>query len=98
MFMPPRSVAEIEAVERFFNDHREEVLETDRRIRARNAARKNPPEVEEILRRGREQIRARIASIQKQKATASMLTGVLAAALNRRTATWRLVPFPVAKW
>jgi uncharacterized protein (DUF433 family) len=53
--MPSLSVAEIEAVERYFNDHRDEVLEVDRRIRARNATRKNPPEVEEILRRAREE-------------------------------------------
>ncbi|HQU42346.1 MAG TPA: DUF433 domain-containing protein [Pirellulales bacterium] len=53
--MPSLSVAEIQVVERYFNEHREEVLEVDRRIRARNATRKNSPEVEEILRRGREQ-------------------------------------------
>jgi uncharacterized protein (DUF433 family) len=65
--MPSLSVAEIQVAERYFNEHREEVLEVDRRIRARSATRKNPPEVEEILRRGREQIRARLAVIQSQK-------------------------------
>lgn len=52
--MPSLTVGEIQVVERYFNEHREEVLEADRRIRARNASRKNPPEVEEVLRRGRE--------------------------------------------
>src|SRR5690348_7943620 len=65
--MPSLSVAEIQVVERYFNEHREEVLEVDRRIRARNATRKNPPQVEEILRQGREQIRARLAAIQQDK-------------------------------
>ena len=53
--MPSLSVAEIQVLERYVNEHREEVMEVDRRIRARNATRKNPPEVEEILRRGREE-------------------------------------------
>lgn len=66
--MPSLSVGEIQVVERYFNEHREELLEADRRIRARNAARKNPPEVDEILRRGREQIRARLAAIEKRNA------------------------------
>lgn len=53
--MPSLSEAEIQVVERYFNEHREEVLDMDRRIRMRNATRKNPPEVEEILRRAREE-------------------------------------------
>lgn len=73
--MPSLSVAEIEAVERYFNEHREEVLAVDRQIRARNAVRKNPPEVEEILRRGREQIHARLAAIQKQQANGQHVEG-----------------------
>ena len=52
-----------------------EVLEVDRRIRARNATRKNPPEVEEILRRGREQLHARLDAIQKQKASDQQVDG-----------------------
>ena len=73
--MPSLSVAEIQVVERYFNEHREDVLEVDRRIRARNATRKNTPEVEEILRRGREQIRARLAAIQEQKAKGQHVEG-----------------------
>lgn len=70
--MPSLSIAEIQAVEQYFDEHREEVLEVDRQIRARNATRKNPPEVEEVLRRGRERIRARLAAIEKQKGDGQM--------------------------
>jgi uncharacterized protein (DUF433 family) len=73
--MPSLSVAEIQVVEQYFNEHRDEVLEVDRRIRERNATRKNPPEVEEILRRGREQVRARLAAIQEQKANGQHVEG-----------------------
>ncbi|HVA49116.1 MAG TPA: DUF433 domain-containing protein [Pirellulales bacterium] len=52
--MPTLSVAEIQAVERYVDEHREEVMEEDRRIRQRNATRRNPPHVEELLRRSRE--------------------------------------------
>jgi hypothetical protein len=49
--MPTLSVAEIQVVERYIDEHREEVMEIDRQIRERNAALRNPPYVEEILRR-----------------------------------------------
>ena len=52
--MPTLSVAEIQVVERYIDEHREEVMEIDRQIRERNAARRNPPHVEEIMRRARE--------------------------------------------
>ena len=51
--MPTLSDAEIEVVERYVAEHREEVMEIDRQIRERNAARRNPPYVEEIFRRAR---------------------------------------------
>ncbi|MGH7140913.1 MAG: hypothetical protein ACREHD_34720 [Pirellulales bacterium] len=52
--MPILSDAEIHVVERYVDEHREEVMEEDRRIRERNAARQNPPHVEELIRRARE--------------------------------------------
>jgi uncharacterized protein (DUF433 family) len=52
--MPTLSVAEIQAVERYVAEHHEEVMEEDRRIRERNATRRNPPRVEELLRQSRE--------------------------------------------
>ena len=53
--MPSLSVAEIQAVERYVEEHWEEVMEEDRRIRERNAAHRNPPQVEESRRRVREE-------------------------------------------
>lgn len=60
--MPSLSVAEIQVVEQYFNAHREEVLEVDRRIRERNATRTNSPEVQEILRQARDERLAWLAS------------------------------------
>lgn len=51
--MPSLSFAEIRAVEQYIDEHREEVIEEDRRIRQRNATRRNPPRVEELLRESR---------------------------------------------
>ncbi|HVC95997.1 MAG TPA: DUF433 domain-containing protein [Pirellulales bacterium] len=63
--MPTLSEAEIQAVERYVEEHRDLVLEQDRQIRQRNAARKNPPHVEEILRQARQQRLDRMASLGK---------------------------------
>jgi uncharacterized protein (DUF433 family) len=52
--MPTLSVAEIQAGERYVEEHHEEVMEEDRQIRERNATRRNPPHVEEMRRRVRE--------------------------------------------
>lgn len=62
--MPSLSIAEIEAVERYVEENRQEVLEEDRRIREWNATRKNSSEVQEILRQGRE---ARLAWLAATK-------------------------------
>ncbi|HEV3004977.1 MAG TPA: DUF433 domain-containing protein [Pirellulales bacterium] len=61
--MPTLSEEEIQAVEDYIDGHREEVLDEDRRIRERNATRRNPPHVEEILRQAREERLARMASL-----------------------------------
>jgi hypothetical protein len=63
--MPTLSVAEIQVVERYIDEHREQVMEIDRQIRERNASRRNPPQVEEIMRRAREKrlaLQARLAN------------------------------------
>lgn len=52
--MPILSAAELEVIERYVEEHRDEVMAEDRRIRERNANRRNPPHVEELLRRSRE--------------------------------------------
>jgi hypothetical protein len=59
--MPSLSVAEIEVAQRYVDEHLPEVLEEDRLIREWNATRKNSPEVEEILRQGREKVQERLA-------------------------------------
>ncbi len=51
--MPVLTVEEIQVVERYVQDHYEEVMEQDRLIRERSANRTTPPEVEERLRQGR---------------------------------------------
>src|SRR5207245_1229833 len=45
-WIPALTCEEIAVVERYVQEHHEEVMELDRRIRQRNAQRKNPPEVE----------------------------------------------------
>lgn len=52
--MPTLSVAEIQVIERYVNEHRDEVMEEDRRIREISATRRNPPWVEDVFRRTRE--------------------------------------------
>ncbi len=49
--MPVLTIADIQAVERYIRDHYEEVMEQDRRIRERAAARRKSPEEEETARR-----------------------------------------------
>lgn len=66
--MPSLSVAEIDVAKRYVDEHREEVLEVDRRIRERNATRKNSPEAEEILRQGRLKVLARLEAIHNRPA------------------------------
>jgi hypothetical protein len=51
--MPVLTTEEIAIVERYVAEHREEVMEQDRRIRERAAARRRPPELEEAQRRQR---------------------------------------------
>lgn len=62
--MPSLSKAEIGVARRYVQDHQQEVLEEDRLIREWNATRKNPPEVQEALRQGREQ---RLAWLKSHK-------------------------------
>jgi len=57
-WIPTLSHEEIDVVERYYRAHQAELDEEDRQIRERNAQRKNPPEVEEILRRGGEKMAA----------------------------------------
>jgi uncharacterized protein (DUF433 family) len=60
----PVTPEEIAVVRQYIDDHRDEVLEADQRIRARNVTRANPPQVEEILRQVRAERLALMASKQ----------------------------------
>lgn len=64
--MPTLSVAEIQVAQRYVDEHREEVMEEDRRIRERNATRRNPPHVEELFRRAKEKWPAIEEALQRQ--------------------------------
>ncbi|MGH7137447.1 MAG: hypothetical protein ACREHD_17015 [Pirellulales bacterium] len=58
--MPSLSVSEIEVARQYVEEHREEVVKVDRRIRERNANRRNPPEIERILEAGRKKVFERL--------------------------------------
>lgn len=67
--MPTLSVPEIQAVERYVDEHRDEVMEEDRRIREWTATRRNPPHVEELLQRSRQKwpaIQERLRQLRAQ--------------------------------
>jgi uncharacterized protein (DUF433 family) len=57
-WIPCLTLEEIAVVADYYRQHRAELDEQDRRIRERAAQRRNPPEVEEILRRGSEKMAA----------------------------------------
>jgi uncharacterized protein (DUF433 family) len=57
-WIPSLTREEIAVAERYYRDHRAELDEQDCDIRARNASRQNPPEVEAILRRGAQKMAA----------------------------------------
>lgn len=65
--MPSLSVAEIDAARRYVEEHQKEVVEQDRRIRQRNADRKNSPEIEEILCRSRVKLAERLKYYRSQR-------------------------------
>ena len=65
--MPSLTPEEIAVVEHYYREHQVELDEEDRRIRERSAQRKNPPEVEEILRRGGEKMAALREEFQRRK-------------------------------
>jgi uncharacterized protein (DUF433 family) len=65
--MPILSVEEIQAVEQYVAEHEMAVLEQDRRIRERNANRRNSPEVEAILSQARSERQARMDLLRKKR-------------------------------
>jgi len=66
--MPVLTLAEIRAVEQYIQNNYDAVMEQDRRIRERAAARRKPPEVEEAERTARlEHLQAARRLIQQKK-------------------------------
>jgi hypothetical protein len=63
-WIPVLTREDLAVVEQYVRDHYDEVLETERRIRERNAARKNSPEVERILQDGRANRLARMHKLR----------------------------------
>jgi uncharacterized protein (DUF433 family) len=62
--MPVLTREEIQLVERYIDQNREAVEEQDRRIRERNARRKDPPKVEALRQKGR----SKLAALRKELA------------------------------
>jgi uncharacterized protein (DUF433 family) len=65
-WIPILTLEEIRVIERYIEEHKEEVAETDRRIRERAATRQNPPEVEKILRDSRAVRRALVDKLREK--------------------------------
>jgi uncharacterized protein (DUF433 family) len=65
--MPVLTGPEIQAVERYVRDNYEAVMEQDRRIRERAAARQKPPEVEEAEHKARLQRLENARQLIRQK-------------------------------
>ena len=65
--MPVLTVSDIQAVERYVQEHYQEVMQVDRQIRERNAARVTPPEIEQIRLRGRARLLALREELVKKK-------------------------------
>ncbi len=60
------TVAEVEALTRYIEEHKEEVMAVHRRIEER-IARGNPPEIEERLKGSHERLLARIEAIRRKQ-------------------------------
>ena len=66
-WIPTLTAEEIAVVRQYYLDHRAALDEQDRRIRERSAQRRNPPEVEAILRRGAEKMAALREEFSRRK-------------------------------
>ena len=66
--MPALNLDELQTIERYVEKNYEAVMEQDRCIKLRNANRKNPPEIDEILQRGGKKMAALREEFKKKKA------------------------------
>jgi uncharacterized protein (DUF433 family) len=64
-WIPTLTSAEIDVVERYYREHKNELDEEDRRIRERSAQRKNPEWVEQIAAESRAARQARLRDLVK---------------------------------
>ena len=65
--MPTLTIDEIAVVQEYYRTHKKELDEEDRLIREQTARRKNPPEIDEILRKGGEKMAALRDEFQRRK-------------------------------
>jgi uncharacterized protein (DUF433 family) len=66
-WMPVLTREELAVVERYYRENQAALDEQDRRIRERTAQRRNPPEVEAILRRGEDKMAALREEFRKRQ-------------------------------
>jgi uncharacterized protein (DUF433 family) len=69
-WIPVLTAEEIAVVRQYYLDHRAALDEQDRRIRERSAQRRNPPEVEAIIRRGAEKMAALRKEFERKNGSA----------------------------
>jgi uncharacterized protein (DUF433 family) len=69
-WIPVLTPEEVAVAERYYRENQAVLDEQDRRIRERTAQRRNPPEVEAILRRGAEKMAALREEFRKRKPVA----------------------------
>src|SRR2546428_6259542 len=67
-WIPTLTREEIAAAQRYYLEHKEALDEEDRRIRERNARRKNPARVEKLREEGKAKMRAIREQLQRIKA------------------------------
>jgi uncharacterized protein (DUF433 family) len=65
--MPILSVEEIQVIQQYVRDNYDAVMEQDRRIRERNAARVTPPEIQKIRDEGHAMVLAMMEEFAKRK-------------------------------
>jgi uncharacterized protein (DUF433 family) len=65
--IPTLTIDEIAVVEEYYRTHKQELDEEDRLIREQTTHRKNPPEIDEILRKGGEKMATLRDEFQRRK-------------------------------
>ena len=66
-WIPALTHEEIAVVEHYYREHKQDLDDQERRIQERIAQRRNPPEIEEIIRRGGEKLAALKEEFKRKK-------------------------------